>query len=1283
MATPQKANMDFWPIHSVPWLTPNNPGNSKRIPIHQDDASSLGMDCFQSHDSLLKEPQPSSTMPEMSWRPAYLRDRVLVAFCMVFIFILVTLEIMITFSTRNDGIASGTYGDHYLWTYGPTAILTAITALFSRVEYQSKMIAPWERISKHPTAASRSLLLDYVSQSQPCTIYRSLRNRDFTVSAATTAFLLLKIMTILSTGLMSPSLTGVNESEIPVVLQNAFVDDDMMLKSHWALPKYFMSAWMNDTGNYPLGITKDFAFQTFETSLPATAQIRVTVDGLTNSLACEPANLVLNDKARVATALSDTRTGEANISITSPTCKINGTVVFGPNAAKEDKLPYSPLFGHFSEVRCDGATDDAGNRVLVWFGQMEWFVDETILPYLTCRDRDCPSTRVRGRLLESAQLLCSPAYNISKVDVIKNGTEIQVIKHMQLLFETNPNPTLGRVTPWSIMRAHYDSFDDSFDGKSDGPYRQRESFDLGNGDIIDVDQYTRFLLESQFPVGAKASSLYDLSLLERLVQSYYRQFGAIIARLSLMQPHSANITGSALVMTNRVIVRSWSGHWMAGLAAVCLLLTALMILMSPFFEVLPCNPSSLSGVAVLISHSPDLLAKLRDAGDADEKCLARSLKSSKVQSGIVRHTISGQPQFTIQETTEIGLGEDTQPLQQYQSPHAHPGLLHPWTRMALCLTLLGVIAALEVILHQSKNKDGLGDVDNDTYIHYLWTSMPAIVLEGLVLMISSMEFNIRSLAPYIILNGMVNTNVFLHLELLDMSTPWAIYKQLRLRSLGALPTTMTLLIAPFFTIFSSSLFQATSLPRTSSIGLDMQNFFASDSLENWDSSQSGTASLLILEGNLSYPKFTYEDLVFPQLLPVPLEHGESMLNSSTLSTKTEIPAFRSRLTCRLYDSRSISTNIATVNTSSTGNNPLEITVEGETCDLYQYPDDTEGKYNAQLSIKKSASYFGIGSDLNGGARTCSDYFYAWGQLETYWANPPDVQHIAAIGCNETIEVVDVAVDFAGAGRDIDPQRPPSPLEATARNSSVSMNGSIPLYYQGPDLASRHMFDNSFALLTTSRFAITPEALGDPARDEEVAAALRFQHGIVAAQGLHANRAPPANVSAVDAVLVNRTGMVTATGHDVDSGPRYMYGATVTDAVGRRRVIQDAASTRVLEALLLAAVMLLLVGWATLPRTNVLPNRSPTTIAGAVALLAGGNLLEHLPEDAEWRGKEGVRTALGPGTRLWLGWGRMPDEEGIAMGNENENGVSRFGIFVVPPDEETSNSEASVEQRGET
>lgn len=127
---------------------------------------------------------------------------------------------------------------------------------------------------------------------------------------------------------------------------------------------------------------------------------------------------------------------------------------------------------------------------------------------------------------------------------------------------------------------------------------------------------------------------------------------------------------------------------------------------------------------------------------------------------------------------------------------------------------------------------------------------------------------------------------------------------------------------------------------------------------------------------------------------------------------------------------------------------------------------------------------------------------------------------------------------------------------------------------------------------------------------------------------------------------------------------------MVDKAGRQRVVQDAISTRVLEALLLVTLVLLGVGWVWLPKTNVLPKRSPTTIASAAALLAGGNLME-------WPSEEdgdiiGALDRRGSTTRFWMGWGTVPDEEGILMGNENENGISRFGIFAVETDKDDDN-----------
>lgn len=111
-----------------------------------------------------------------------------------------------------------------------------------------------------------------------------------------------------------------------------------------------------------------------------------------------------------------------------------------------------------------------------------------------------------------------------------------------------------------------------------------------------------------------------------------------------------------------------------------------------------------------------------------------------------------------------------------------------------------------------------------------------------------------------------------------------------------------------------------------------------------------------------------------------------------------------------------------------------------------------------------------------------------------------------------------------------------------------------------DLAPQ-LLQSFFSMLVTSPWAIPISALGVPSAGADVAAAIRAQHGLMVAQAL----------------------------------PYLLVPASTTNAI--------------------------LAGWATGPRADVLPRR-PTSIASASALLAGGNLADHIAaaagRRASWR-----------------------------------------------------------------
>lgn len=257
------------------------------------------------HDEPSKLPTPNTTATapaltacdvELPWRPLYLRRRVLLSFAAVFALTFIAIEVLHGVSNNHHAIASADAELHYLWTYGPTAFLTLVLVVWGRVEYQSKLVAPWIRLSLHPPHPdpSRTLLLDYLSDFQLFAAFKALRNRDFAVTFTTTVAILIKVLIIISTGLITLQWTLIPLESWPMTVRDQFVDShdrrDRLLNTD-AIPYYMMWGLTERNLTYPNGLSKDYAFQSVEPGIRG--EPRVTVDGLENSLECQPAELTL------------------------------------------------------------------------------------------------------------------------------------------------------------------------------------------------------------------------------------------------------------------------------------------------------------------------------------------------------------------------------------------------------------------------------------------------------------------------------------------------------------------------------------------------------------------------------------------------------------------------------------------------------------------------------------------------------------------------------------------------------------------------------------------------------------------------------------------------------------------------------------------------------------------------------------------------------------------------------------------------------------------------------
>ena len=295
-----------------------------------------------------------------------------------------------------------------------------------------------------------------------------------------------------------------------------------------------------------------------------------------------------------------------------------------------------------------------------------------------------------------------------------------------------------------------------------------------------------------------------------------------------------------------------------------------------------------------------------------------------------------------------------------------------------------------------------------------------------------------------------------------------------------------------------------------------------------------------------------------------------------------------------------------------------------------------------------------------GIVNCSELLYIWGAADLT-ADPPIIQNIASMGCNMGYKVVYVFGSFLGPDFHIDQEQPPYVVEGTARNSGIvrpyapvksfAFNSSftsrnrLDVYSNlEPKSQANGLADKFFSTLTTSPWGIPASYLVNLSTNHIAAEAIKHQHGILAAQILAWQRIPATESNSMS-FHPNKPGA-----NDTDKAFQCMI-----EASHQGRIVQNASSTRILQAMICVSLALLIVSWL-LTRPVLATN--PTSIASAAALLARGNVLEIFPAPLSITAERGslekiAKGMFPPGTRFRMGWtGEAPAATAAITGTGN-------------------------------
>lgn len=717
-------------------------------------------------------------------------------------------------------------------------------------------------------------------------------------------------------------------------------------------------------------------------------------------------------------------------------------------------------------------------------------------------------------------------------------------------------------------------------------------------------------------------------------------------------------------------------HSMTAIFVLCFMLGILIWLITASMKLaLPQNPATVIGLAICLSSSCDIPEILNGMGNSERDTLQAMLDGCYYRScwnqddGI----------FEVLVDKRLWPNDDLEMCPQEQSSFEPISLKVP-ARLTFSAILLAIIVSLEVTLRLSDRDQGLGDVPADSkIIRYFWTALPGFIFTLIGMYFASVDFETRSLAPFLHLVGGSRFMSSVGADLVNKHTFLLLYEESKTKSFEALSSTLAVTLTSLLTIFSTGLFTSAvvtlNIPTKLAVAKPIWYNTRGASSEFGLPDYSLNSAALILDSNLSYPSFTYEDLILPTLEVDRTFRPTHPEGSAVEFTTTLLAARLSFAQCRILNSSQID-----VNFTSWRDDEVGLYIESEDCrsDTSAWhewwnlgiplPVVEDSVPNNDVDIDQlleyvpeylplaPEAYFAVAASIPGASReVCSERLWVWGRWSTSMVqegDSPRVLSASALACNESMETVEVDVSLFGPDLSINPSRPPMPHQSAAssvgmqswwENPIEALNAWAPLdLYSGlPELSTNmadRLFDNFFTLLTTSRYAIPLDMLGNQSQAPIVAEAIKFHHKVIVAQRTAAS--------------LERTPDTTKSMHDwgyeiVPGTNQTSYHATSSVRLDRPRVVQNGFSTRVLQGLLLGTLICSLVNWYLMSLaggSGVIP-RSPNTIGNVAALLADGNLIDRSRSiNGQTLDLQGVRDHLGRDTVFRLGWCEIPGRE---------------------------------------
>ncbi|KAL3428247.1 hypothetical protein PVAG01_01756 [Phlyctema vagabunda] len=809
--------------------------------------------------------KPSSDSHEdkfQYWDPVYLQLASLLAYAICLCLLAIALIVLLVISNKNSGLSTANRSYSYGWTYAPTAVFILLSVPWKRVDYLCKILTPWHNMKTAPQKANRSITLDTISPTLPEGILSAYKHRHWSLLATIIGTVILSLMAVFSTGLFVLQPTRLIKAN--VAMQTTSFWNASLSTTDTAAISYY---GIHNAGLPPPAWTLDYAaVQPFSAINGGEAlnisSMTASVLVFYPSFTCEEATWDIST--------FDSTTGMYNATFTTNTCRasqdnlysIDGTQVF---AFQTSGFPNDNYASTFEPVSC--SDDDILDHVLLAVSH---------------------ATEANGEIgiAEMGAVICRPDYSITTSRVTFSPALPTRQKKLEIEREANEE------------RLAISGF-----GSSDLSVAVRGStqslfLQSTNTDEIseNTDSFFTLMAHNIGPVVGNSTlkPLLDTAVLVTQAEKVFVGVAAQLASQSLLAPRMSKITGSIDYEETRLHVHQTTVILLVLLLALLIISTIAVLFTRPI-KVVPRDPATISGLLILLRKSELLQGLLRDTGFLRSSALENVLENNSYSTELMTPDSEEQQFLICVNPTEVEMRESTKEYKKPTNKWWRPMGSLTWFKLLSIALPATLIISLEVIQQLSDRRNGFVTINRNTNTTVFGTKyIPAAVMFVISLLHGTLYSTAAVFAPYQTLRkpgaSTSRTITVNHLSSVPLATVWTATK---IRHWPVVATSISVVVSAFLTIFVANLYTVSAVAGTRDITLQRIDEFDlawNNSYSN--DNKAGSFGNLIEYWNITYPQWTYEDLVFPK---ISLETGP--VYSAGDSVKLTIPAYRGVLNC--------------------------------------------------------------------------------------------------------------------------------------------------------------------------------------------------------------------------------------------------------------------------------------------------------------------------------------------------------------------------------------------------